>query len=292
MKKIVSAILCVCILFSCQIAYAQETLNSLLQQLRTSNNAPKAITYREIVDYADEHIPYYGFSHRDFLDGSTNSGAMWYSFDDDLQYTVFFDSDTLLFNRIEFQSRFDDNMRFLDSTAAIVDICSYIADVDFDLIGSDFNDLIHTLYFQEKTFFYNGYRLDISFRPFDQREALISLYPDDGKYQEPSIHYQTNWTYEELARYPEYYLGDRLSVNGKILQIDGNREYGFAMLLSHNNNTFYVLLSPPYMPSYNLLVGDNVTFNSIFAGNFTYTSIWGTNITVPMLNVEEVKLHK
>ena len=284
-------------LFSCpQNSFAKSPSSPLLDSLRKYNQSASTSStlrhYMEIVDYIDELLPLFGFSDRHFLGGSTTTGLMSYSYEDnDFQYTVFFDSETYEFEKFSLYCSFADVYEYIYSIDASVQIGSFISGADVGLMADDFNNIIHAMYYFDDSLFYNGYRFDICFQPFNPYKYELLIRPDDGTYKEKPVVYQTSWTYDQLARYPEYYVGERFSVNGKIEHITGSNEYGYSILLSVNGNKlFYVHLNPPYLPNYKLLVGDKVTFKSIFAGDYTYNNVYGISTTLPLLNVEEVKL--
>lgn len=296
MKKLISFFFI--LLFFTSSAFADNSSSSLLDSLRNYNQSASTSStvrqYREIVDYIDELLPIFGFSDRDFLGGSTTTGLMSYSYENnDFRYNIFFDAETYEFKKFSLQCSFADVHKYLYSIDASVQIGSFISGADVGLMADDFNNIIHAMYYFDDSLFYNGYRFDICFQPFNPFKFDLLIRPDDGTYKKKPIVYQSGWTYDQLARYPEYYIGERFSVNGKIEHITGSSEYGYSILLSvSGNKLFYAHLNPPYLPDYKLLVGDKVTFKSIFAGDYTYNNVYGVSTSLPLLNVEEVKLRK
>lgn len=249
-----------------------------------------------ITSHASDAFPLYGFDDKDFLFGSFEAGSFSYMYNDVLYFDVECDTLTHQPTCVQIRLTTKDLNQFLNSTSACVDIAAYSTGVDSDSIAAVFNDLVHSMYIQNTSFIVDGYVFNILYYDcVSPYEIRFDFYPDDGSYVAPKKNYCTDWSYYQLSRYPEYYVCERYSVRGKIQAIDGSRADGYTILLSspsNSNNYFYVYINSFCSPSFNLLLGDNVTFKCIFGGDYRYKTSYGNYTTLPILFVEDTILHK
>lgn len=107
----------------------------------------------------------------------------------------------------------------------------------------------------------------------------------------------TPYAYEELARFPDNYKGERVEVSGTIYQID-NTNYLVTsdsiiesqgiphILVDVGGALVYVAYSGISSDDALLLVGDSVIFYGSFFGQKTYITVLGSNNTVPYISAQ------
>jgi hypothetical protein len=95
--------------------------------------------------------------------------------------------------------------------------------------------------------------------------------------------------YDEVARYPERYLGKAVVFRGKVLQVlnDGNSVLMRVVVTKYTDGSWkyenIVLLrySDPLKSDGRILENDIVEFRGIFKGTQTYKAIFGQSINKP-----------
>ena len=106
-------------------------------------------------------------------------------------------------------------------------------------------------------------------------------------------------SYSDLARKPEEYDGNKIKIYGQIIQVletDGENEVNFRVATkdsgfgSYYDDVFLVVYT--YKDNEpRLLEDDMVTMWGMYGGTYTYESTLGSNITVPLLYAEYVKIN-
>ena len=96
--------------------------------------------------------------------------------------------------------------------------------------------------------------------------------------------------YSECMRYPEKYIGTKVALRGRVLQVQGSRVEGFQIRLATaaNDDVVYVYVFDD--PGYNIIENDRLTVYAAMNGTITYASILGQEITIPCANAHQVIL--
>lgn len=97
------------------------------------------------------------------------------------------------------------------------------------------------------------------------------------------------FNYEDTMRYPENHRGEKVKLNGRVVQVIGNKAQGFQIRFSINSNSEVVYI---YINNaeYNILENDRMTIYASVLGLKTYTSILKQSITIPSLQADCVIL--
>ena len=108
----------------------------------------------------------------------------------------------------------------------------------------------------------------------EEKEKEIELSVNPEEYM--------NLDYEDIMRYPEKHKGEKVAVNGKVIQVMGNRTRGFEIRfsLSGSSDVVYVYINDV---DFNILENDRMTIYATVKGTKTYSSILLQSITIPSL---------
>ncbi|MBN8193820.1 toxin regulator [Bacillus sp. NTK074B] len=102
--------------------------------------------------------------------------------------------------------------------------------------------------------------------------------------------YDTGITYDQLARTPDDFIGEKIKFNGKVVQVmegDGSTQLRIAV-----NDDYDTIIFAQYESSVvkqRVLEDDNITVMGLSAGLLTYESTMGGNISIPSMLVEKVE---
>lgn len=115
----------------------------------------------------------------------------------------------------------------------------------------------------------------------EEKEKEIELSVNPEEYM--------NLDYEDIMRYPEKHKGEKVAVNGKVIQVMGNRTRGFEIRfsLSGSSDVVYVYINDV---DFNILENDRMTIYATVKGTKTYSSILLQSITIPSLQADCVIL--
>lgn len=100
-----------------------------------------------------------------------------------------------------------------------------------------------------------------------------------------------NYTYEELARNPENYKGEKIALRGEVIQV---LESGKNVELRVNMNneydqTVYILYTLKSNEG-RILENDIVKIYGTFEGLITYESVFGAKITIPRIDAKYIEI--
>lgn len=95
--------------------------------------------------------------------------------------------------------------------------------------------------------------------------------------------------YEEVSRYPEKHVGEKVVLRGRVLQVLGDRESGFQLRLgtSGYDQVVYVFADDP---GFNILDNDRLTIYAVLSEPVTYRSVLGQQITLPSAHAQSLVL--
>lgn len=103
----------------------------------------------------------------------------------------------------------------------------------------------------------------------------------------------SEFDYEQTRRYPDKYEGYKAIIEGKVLQVIGNRKDEVTLRVATDKNAKdVVMLYIPkiVMPEYNFLEDDQIKAYAILNGEYTYKSVMGMEITVPYAGAMGIEL--
>lgn len=105
--------------------------------------------------------------------------------------------------------------------------------------------------------------------------------------------YETGITFEQLARTPDEYTGEKIKFTGKIIQVmegDSYTQYRFAIDEDYDK-IMLIEIAKDVLDNTRILENDNVTIYGYSLGLFTYTSTLGGKITVPAVAVDKFTIN-
>lgn len=125
----------------------------------------------------------------------------------------------------------------------------------------------------------------------EERKAQEAAAEEQRKAEEAAKAYDTGITYEQIARDPEGYTGDKLTFTGKVLQVQRS-DYSTVIRLAVDSDYDQVVLCS-YMDSATptrVLENDIITVKAVVIGETSYTSVLGATITLPEIYADEVMI--
>lgn len=102
--------------------------------------------------------------------------------------------------------------------------------------------------------------------------------------------YDTGITYDQLARNPEDYRGEKIKFSGRVLQVIESSWRNELRLATSGNydNVIYCTYSPDIVSS-RVLEGDRITVYGISSGTTSYQSALSGKITLPGMSVKNIE---
>lgn len=104
--------------------------------------------------------------------------------------------------------------------------------------------------------------------------------------------YDTGITFEDLARNPDQFEGEKVKFNGKIIQVMEGDTYS-QMRLAVNDNydrVIYIEVAKELMADGRILEDDYITIMGTSVGLLDYESAIGSQITVPAVVVDDFEM--
>lgn len=110
-----------------------------------------------------------------------------------------------------------------------------------------------------------------------------------AKAAEEARGYETGITYDQLARTPDDFAGQKVKFYGRVVQVmEGGSSTQIRLAADDNSDTMlYCEYDPSIVPS-RILEDDYITIYGTSAGTITYQSTMGGNITIPGISVDKI----
>lgn len=103
--------------------------------------------------------------------------------------------------------------------------------------------------------------------------------------------YDGNYTYDQLARNPDTYIGKSIKISGKVLQADTSGDLCYARIAMNSSyDTVIFITYDKDLLSYRLLDDDMVTVYGTSLGVYSYEAVSGATITIPWLSANMIDL--
>lgn len=103
--------------------------------------------------------------------------------------------------------------------------------------------------------------------------------------------YDGNYTYDQLARNPDAYIGKSIKISGKVLQADTSGDLCYARIAMNSSyDTVIFVTYDKDLLSYRLLDDDIVTVYGTSLGVYSYEAVSGATITLPWLSANMIDL--
>ncbi|MGF2053370.1 hypothetical protein [Vagococcus fluvialis] len=137
----------------------------------------------------------------------------------------------------------------------------------------------------------------------DEEAAKIAKEEQEKKEKEAAIQkakeelaaqYDTGITFDNLARNPDTYKGQKVKFYGKIVQvIKGDNQSQFRFAVDDNyDQMLYIEISENQLSNNRILDNDYITIKGTSYGEYTYSSTLGGEITVPAVVVDSFELNQ
>lgn len=105
--------------------------------------------------------------------------------------------------------------------------------------------------------------------------------------------YNTNLTYDEIARNPEKTLLKNCKFVGKVVQvIEGDGINNLRVAINDNYDKVMLVEYDPSILDSRILENDNVTLYGTSLGTTSYTSTMGAKITIPAMVADKIDINK
>ncbi|MFD1385984.1 toxin regulator [Oceanobacillus oncorhynchi subsp. oncorhynchi] len=124
----------------------------------------------------------------------------------------------------------------------------------------------------------------------EEEEAKEKEEAEKAAEEEAKKGYDTGITYDQLARTPDDYVGEKVKFSGKVVQVmegEDSTQIRFAV-----NDDYDLMLYAEFDSSIvesRILEDDQITIMGLSGGLLTYESTMGGNITIPSLLIEKIE---
>lgn len=103
--------------------------------------------------------------------------------------------------------------------------------------------------------------------------------------------YNSDYTYDQLARNPDTYKGQKMKFTGKVLEAGNDDDICYARIeLNSNIDTVLFVTYKSDLLGYRLLDDDNITVYGTSLGVYSYKSVGAGTITIPWLNADMIEM--
>ena len=106
-----------------------------------------------------------------------------------------------------------------------------------------------------------------------------------------------NWnpqiTYSQLARTPDDYVGNKITFEGKVIQVSESSSSDTVYLRVATSDDYNKVMLIEYdssILSSRILEDDEIRFYGTSTGLYTYESTWGKSVTIPAATVEHITI--
>ncbi len=101
--------------------------------------------------------------------------------------------------------------------------------------------------------------------------------------------YETGITYDQLARTPDDYQGQKVKFTGTVLQVlEGSFQNEMRLATNGSYDDVVYVIYDPSIVSSRILEDDTITVYGTASGLKTYTSTLGAQITLPKINAAKI----
>lgn len=98
--------------------------------------------------------------------------------------------------------------------------------------------------------------------------------------------YETGITYEQLARTPDDYTGEKVKFKGKVIQtLEGDTTIQIRLAIDEDYDKIIYCEYEPSIVSSRVLENDIITIYGLSAGLISYNSTLGSKITIPSVYI-------
>ena len=103
--------------------------------------------------------------------------------------------------------------------------------------------------------------------------------------------YDKNVTYDQLVRTPDDYIGKKIKVYGKVIQVvESKKEVNLRVAINNNPNTILLAVYNPSISKVRILENDLVNISGTSGGIYTYEAKLGGTISIPSMLLDRIVL--
>lgn len=144
-----------------------------------------------------------------------------------------------------------------------------------------------TKYQTDKGLTVNGQVTDELLQALD----VVEKVQDAVQKEASKAEYSSDYTYDQLARNPDTYKGQKMKFTGKVLEAGNDDDICYARIeLNSNIDTILFVTYKSDLLGYRLLDDDNITVYGTSLGVYSYKSVGAGTITIPWLNADMIEM--
>ena len=113
---------------------------------------------------------------------------------------------------------------------------------------------------------------------------------EQAKIEAEKASYSGDYSYEQLARNPDTYIGEKIRFSGKVLQVMEGKVSYLRVAMNSNYDTVIFVTYDKDKLSYRLLDDDMVTIYGTSLGVYSYEAVSGATITIPWISADYIDL--
>lgn len=107
--------------------------------------------------------------------------------------------------------------------------------------------------------------------------------------EKEKLGYDTGITYDQLARTPDTYMGEKVKFYGQVIQvIEDGSETDLRIAINGDYNCVILVYYNSSILASRVLEDDYITIYGISQGLYTYQSTLGGDITVPLIQIDKI----
>lgn len=126
----------------------------------------------------------------------------------------------------------------------------------------------------------------------EEAERIAKEEAAAAKAAEEAKGYETGITYNQIARNPDEYKGQKVKFKGTVVQLmEGTFYNQLRFAVDDDYNQIIYLEYDPSQLSERVLEDDTLTIYGISVGTITYESTMGASITIPAVDVDKIEIH-
>jgi membrane protein involved in colicin uptake len=125
-----------------------------------------------------------------------------------------------------------------------------------------------------------------------EKEAAEQAAAEQAAQEEAAQGYETGITYDQLARTPDDYIGEKVKFSGKVVQvIEGDGETQLRFAVDDDYDQMIYLAYYPEIVEQRVLEDDYLTIYGSSLGTISYESTLGGMITIPAAFVDNMEFN-
>lgn len=113
---------------------------------------------------------------------------------------------------------------------------------------------------------------------------------ESAKKEAQKKEYSADYTYDQLARNPDSYVGTKVKFSGKVLQAETDSVCYMRLALNSNYDTVAFVTYDKDILDYRLLEDDYVTIYGTCYSTYSYTAVSGATITLPWIQADIIEM--